>query len=130
MEMISLFILTVLVVTFSYTYVAGKILDNSEKNMQPLLNIQCGASFGWTLNVCFPLVRHTLYDNFMIIGYGNTKYALKYENITLVTKVPNLVSKTLRYHHNDEALPKRIFMHSKKASDVLEVLRSHSVNIK
>jgi len=129
MEILSILIPIGLIIAFTYTYIVGKIPTNTEKQLQPLFNIQCGGSFGWT-NMCSPLVRLTLYDEFLVISYGNIKHTLNYEHITSVTKVPHLFSQSLKYKHNDEHLPKKITIWSKSTNEVQEILKSHNVNVK
>ncbi len=130
MDALSTIIPAVLIFAFIYTYAVGKIRTSNEKGFEPLLNIQCGGGFGWATSVCHPFVRHTLYENFLVISYGNAKYNLNYNNIISVTRVSYAFSQAIRYNHNDETLPKRIIIWSKKENEVLRILKSKNVNIK
>jgi len=129
MELLANSILVILVLGFSFIFIAGKIKGKYETNLQSLLTMQCGGSFGLS-NFCTPLVRHTLYKDFLIIGYGLTKHKLMFKDVSFVTKSPYLFSKALRYHHSNHSLPKRIIIRSKRTCEIIEVLRLQNVNIK
>lgn len=128
MEALTPIIITFLIVTFSYTYFVGRMRKGIETYLCPLLNIQCGAGIGLT-NICYPLARQTLYEDFLIISYGNARHTLKYKDIKLVKKKPYLFTQSVRLIHNNESLPKRVTIWSKEANYVIKILGSRNVNV-
>ncbi len=129
MEILSLLIPAMLVTLFFFFLFVGKLRGKIEKESNALLGFQCGGMFGWT-SLCTPLVRHTMYDDYLIIGYGSTRHIIKYEDIDFVSKSLSLLTENLRYHHNNQELPKRIIIYTNNASDILSILKLKHVDIK
>ncbi len=111
------------------TFVGGQIKFGEEAGINSLLTFQCGGIFGWT-SITTPLVRQSIYKDSIVIAYGYKRHKLLFEDINSVTKPWHLFSHAIRYNHKDISVPKKIIIHTKRADEVLEVLRLHNIKVK
>ncbi len=128
MEMLSIIFLVFLIIGIPVTYVMGKVKFGVEKETDCLKNIQCGGSIGNT-NLIFPFVRHTIYEQAIVIAYGYKRYTLLFKDITLVSKSFYISSGAIRYHHNNPHIPKKIIIRSNDISEILKILNLHNIKI-
>ena len=128
-----MFLLTSLVVIFlialcwyDYSYSGKKThQENAETELQ---TIRCGGSFGLS-NYTSPLVRHTIYEKFLVIGYRNKKIVLNFKDIDFVNMPLYFMSQQIRYHHNRPDLPKKIVIRAKNLEETLELITQKGIRV-
>ncbi len=114
---------------FAYFYFGGRQKDESEVGKEPLFQEQCGGRFDG-FNLTIPFVRHTLYDEFIVLGYGKKRLILKYTDITIATLKRHLFSKGITYTHNRVDLPRSIIIWSRSPDKVLDVIKDKNIEVK
>lgn len=114
---------------FAYCYIGGKIRAPIEAGLKPIFEEQAGGRFD-EFNLTVPFVRHSIYEEFVVISYGNTKYILNFSEITKVTYTKYVLSKCLIYRHNNRAgLPVECIVWSGNCLKAIEALGSRGVTI-
>ena len=132
MELIFVFIPILVILgllgVFSYFYFGGRKLDISEKDRVSIFEEQAGGKFNG-FNLTIPFVRHTIYENCIVIAYGKSHHTLEFEKIVKVDVKRHLFSKGITYHHNIKNIPSNCIVWSKNPSKVEALLKSKGVNV-
>ena len=111
-----------ILILFLYLFIGSRRRDTLEKGQKPIIEEQCGGKFG-RLNLTIPFVRHALYNDFIVIAYGWTRYILKYSDIADVSSRRHIISKGVTYTHNRKDLPSSIIIWSYKPEFVVESVK-------
>lgn len=106
----------------------GKSKHPMENGKTPIFQEQCGCRFDG-LNLTFPLVRHALYGDFIVLAYGDKQFILLYTNLTSATLRRYVFSRGITYSHNRTDLPASIIVWSRSPDTVLELLRAWHVPV-
>lgn len=112
----------------SYFYFGGKAKAPEEFGLTPIFEEQAGGRFD-CFNLTVPFVRHSIYDDFIVISYGKKKYILKYAEINEVSNRKYSFSKGLTYHHNKIGIPSQCIVWSTDGGKAIEILRSKGIII-
>lgn len=111
---------------FAYIYLSGKAKATIEEGLTPIFEEQAGGRFD-NVNLTIPFVRHAIYDDFVAISYGKTKYILKFNEIKRVENKRHIFSKGLIYHHNKAGIPAKCIIWSRDGNKAIDILKSHDI---
>ncbi len=125
---IPLLIISSVLGVFSYYYFGGRKLDISEKGRAILFKEQAGGRFNG-FNLTIPFVRHTIYENCVVIAYGKFHHTLEFTEIEQVDVKRHMFSKGITYHHKQKNVPSDCIVWSKKPAEVEALLKSKGVNV-
>ena len=125
---ISLLLPLVVFFVFAYYYIGGKQKNTIEQGKKAIFHEQCGGRFD-LFNLTIPFVRHTMYDDFVVIAYGQKQYVLGYEELKGAFCKRHIFSKGITYLHRRKDLPSSIIIWSLSCSKVLDILQRKDVNI-
>lgn len=128
MDNAKLLFLFLVICIVAYQYLVSNRKASQEKHLKPLLSIRCGGSFGWT-SYPTPFVRHEVYDDFLVISYGNKNIVLFFKEICSVTKPWYLFGQQIKYIHTNKEIPKNITVRAWRLNELLKVLKSKGLNI-
>ena len=93
-----------------------------------LLEEQCGGRFdGFNLTVSF--VRHSVYEGFIVLAYGNRHVELSFDDIKSAYRKQHVMSKGIHYEHRSKGAPMELIVWSTKGKKVLELLKNHGVAV-
>ena len=113
---------------FAYFYFGGRKLNLSEKGLVILFEEQAGGRFNG-FNLTIPFVRHTIYENCVVIAYGKSHHTLEFEKIVKADIKRHLFSKGVTYHHKIKNVPSNCIVWSKNPTEVEALLKSKGVNV-
>ncbi len=111
---------------FAHFYFGSQRRTEIEMGNTPLFEEQAGGRFDG-FNLTIPFVRHTIYDDFVVISYGRKKHILKIKEINNVSQKKHIFSKGLTYSHNKSGVPVQCVVWSKNGAKVLEILKVKGV---
>ncbi len=118
------------VAIFFYTWRAGAKPLPEEAGHSPIYQELCGARFGVT-RLSRPMVRWTLYKDFLVANCGFKRYLLRYENIDSVGG-PKHFGKGgvgLPIRHSAPRLPSTFILLTDNHRKIAAVLREHGVHV-
>lgn len=115
---IAAFMVTFVFGSLLFMYFGGRRRLNEEVGEIPLFTEQIAGRFN-DFYLSYFLVRHTYYNDFIVISYGNTRYVLKYSDIREVLLEKHIISKGVTYKHNIKSIPMfcSVFSFSYKRSE-------------
>jgi len=113
---------------FAYFYFGGRKLNLSEKGLVILFEEQAGGRFNG-FNLTIPFVRHTIYENCVVIAYGKSHHTLEFEKIVKADIKRHLFSKGVTYQHKIKNVPLNCIVWSKNPTEVEALLKSKGVNV-
>jgi len=111
-----------------FGYICSKKKSVAESNKTPLLNQQGGGRFD-LLNITFPFVRHTYYNDFFVISFFFKTYVMKYSDIYFVSIKDRPLYSGFFYKHSRIDLPKSIIIWSFSPSKTKVILKQKGVRI-
>ncbi|WP_027360724.1 hypothetical protein [Desulforegula conservatrix] len=114
---------------FAFVYVGGKLKADCEVGKTPIFQEQCGGRFDG-INLSAPFVRHSLYDDFMLLAYGNAKIVLHYTEIVEVSLEKHILSKGISISHNRKDLSQSIIVWSFSPEKVMKIFGTKNISIK
>ena len=115
--------------SFAYFYFGGRKKDQLEDGVSPFFQEQCGGRFDG-FNLTIPFVRHAMYDNFIVIGYGKKRHIIKYTDLSMATLKRHLFSRGITYSHSRVDLPKSIIIWSRSPEKVIDLIKGKNVEVK
>ena len=113
---------------FAYYYFGGKKIHPSEENLTPLFQEQAGGRFDG-FNLTIPFVRHSIYENYVVIAYGKSHFKLNFDQVSKVEVKRHLFSKGITYHHNLNNVPFDCIVWSKKPDEVEKLLKNKGIKL-
>jgi hypothetical protein len=128
-SIIPIIVLLVVPSSFAYFYFGGRKKDQLEEGLVPFFQEQCGGRFDG-FNLTIPFVRHAMYDNFIVIGYGKKRHIIKYADLSMATLKWHLFSKGITYIHNRVDLPRSIIIWSRSPEKVIDFFKDKNVEVK
>jgi hypothetical protein len=98
----------------------------SEKNLTPLLSESCGIRYKdirlGSLNLTKPLGRCSIYDDFLLLAFGNRSYAINFEKLESFEIKNFSFNSGIVLTHSISALPKELVIWPKRNSSILDTL--------
>lgn len=88
---------------------------------------KCGGRFNF-INCTAPLVRHALYEDFLVVSYLDRCFLLNFNEIIEAENLKGLMSKGVRYHHTNNEAPKKMIVWSKQSYKFMPILRARNVH--
>ena len=113
---------------FAYVYIGGKIRHPLESGLYPIFEEQVGGRFN-QFNLTVPFVRHSIYEEFVVIAYGSKKHVLQFSEITKVTYTRYVLSKCLIYRHSNAGIPIECIIWSRNGQKAIEILGARGVSV-
>ncbi|MDX1443565.1 MAG: hypothetical protein R3270_07300 [Gammaproteobacteria bacterium] len=129
LELIFVFSIFLAVIgVFSFVVIRGRRKGAEESGRVPAFQEQAGGRFDG-FNLTIPFVRHAVYEDFVVIAYGNRRHVLKFSDIKCVSNKWHLFSKGLIYQHSRADVPSQCIVWSFRGGKILEYLESKGVPI-
>ncbi|NOZ85135.1 MAG: hypothetical protein GXP49_02500 [Deltaproteobacteria bacterium] len=128
LSIIPVIVLFVVLSSFAYFYLGGRKKDQLEEGKVPLFQEQCGGRFDG-FNLTIPFVRHTMYQEFIVIGYGKKRYIINYTDLNSVSLKRYLFSKGIIYSHSRVDLPRSIIIWSRSPEKVIELIKDKNIEV-
>ncbi len=116
-------------IVIGYFYLESKKLNIVENGLKPLFQEQSGGRFNG-FNLTIPFVRHTIYDNFIIIAYLKNNYVLRFNEISYVDIKRHHFSTGITYVHTIKNIPTNCIVWSKSSNKVYDILTEKNVSVK
>ena len=121
----SLLLATTVLVLLYYTFEESKKISEIEKGKIAIFEEQCG---GWfeNLRLSIPFVRHTIYEDFLIITYIKKSHIIWFKDIEKIKIKNYFVSKGMVYYINNN---KQFTIFSKSTNKVINILKEKHIII-
>jgi len=129
LSIIPIIVLLVVLSSFAYFYFGGRSKDRLEEGKVPLFQEQCGGRFDG-FNLTIPFVRHAMYDEFIVIGYGKKRHIINYTDLAMASLKRHLFSKGITYSHSRVDLPRSIIIWSRSPEKVIEFIKDKNIEVK
>lgn len=123
---IVVFIAVVDVLAFFYYGSERKLPE--EEGLVALFDEQAGGRFD-DFNLSMPFVRHTVYEEFIVVAYGSTRYKLELKDIEKVSFKKGVISNGVRYHHKVNSVPSSCIVWSRAPESVVLILKERGVAV-
>lgn len=120
-------------ILFFYSiYKRSNVLRGIEQGKVSKLNEFCGIRYSdpyWGgFNITKPLARCSLYEDFLILAYGNKELILKTENIIKFEVKKYVISHGIELTHQEPRLPRKIIIWFKDKSLIEDYLSKININ--
>tara|TARA_R110002072_G_scaffold302617_1_gene486954 strand:+ start:818 stop:1219 length:402 start_codon:yes stop_codon:yes gene_type:complete len=127
-SLIPFIIIPIVLASFAYFYFGGKNKLPIESGVVPVFQEQAGGRFNG-FNLTIPFVRHAVYEGFIVIAYGKTRFKLAFEEIDKVELKRHLFSKGITYHHRSNEVPSSCIVWSTDSDRVIAFLKNNGLNV-
>jgi hypothetical protein len=111
-----------------YVYFGGRRRADQEQGLQPLYREQCGGYFdGW----CFtaPFFRLAIYDRFIVVAYGGTRYVLQASDIQEIAVKRHLLSRGIHIERCRAGVPHSFIIWSCHPDRVMKALGRQNADL-
>jgi len=124
----SILIVSSVLVGFYYAFKQSKKISDIEKGEIAIFEEQCG---GWIDNyrLTMPFVRHTLYEDFLIVTYIKTSHIVYFDDIAKIKIKNYFISKGITYYHDKNNTYKQFTIFSKSTKKVIDILKEKNIII-
>jgi hypothetical protein len=106
---------------FGYLYFASRRRMDEEHGLQPIYYEQCGGSFGGG-GLTPPFVRLAIYDRFVVVAIGGTRYLLRAGDIQGTLPKWHPLWKGVRIDHRRADVPSSFIVWSRHPDKVIEAI--------
>lgn len=113
---------------FAFFYYGSEQKLPEEEGLVALFDEQAGGRFD-DFNLSMPFVRHTVYENFIVVAYGSTRYKLELKDIEKVSFKKGVISNGVRYHHKVNSVPSSCILWSRAPESVVSILKDRGVAV-
>ena len=107
---------------FGYQYFFGRRPRLEEQGLVPLFQEQGGGRFDG-FNLTLPLVRFTVYRDFLLVAHGRATHLLPRTEIDRIEPKKFLFSTGIVIQHKVENVPQQLIIWSRSPDRVLTILR-------
>jgi len=126
MDIFSILLPAGVVMTF-YLYFGSKRLNPIEKGLTPLFQEQCGGKIN---GIYFTgLIRHAIYEKFLILAYGRTQHIVKFDEVESIELKEGLLSTKLIVHWKSKESKGKLSIQSLYPYDVVKILLKLNVRV-
>ena len=102
--------------------------SSEEKGLKPLFEEQCGGRFGLA-NFSIPFVRHSLYEDFILVSYAYKKVKIPYNKLEFVKIKRHLFSLGVTYEYLANGVTESLIIWTRFPGEVRGVLGGKGLEI-
>ena len=104
-------------------FLGGNKKSKIERGQKVVFEEKCGGRFD-SYNVSRPLLRHSIYENFVVYAYMGKNYSLEFNEIIKIEKTKGLMSSGIRIFHASKTVPTKLVLWSKDLNRLIKLYES------
>ena len=97
-----------------------------EKNVKALFDEQCGGAFNFW-KATFPFVRHSIYDDFVVIAWLHKVYLIRFDEIEKAEIKFRGMFPGIFHHHRKMHIPSKLAVSTRWPEEISTILQNQGV---